>query len=162
MFCFFDCSKQRDKNYYILLNMFYYKIFCILYLDTGLEFHTLDISLDLNYILLQKHLCTFHLLLNTFSIIMVLLAGRDLNPRTQKGADLQSAAFNHFATYQFSVIFVSRLTGTAMGWNLHVRQLSDCSDAPLQRSINRASFTPQKIPFPHLGSITIAMCAPNR
>ena len=29
------------------------------------------------------------------------LAGRDSNPRTRMGADLQSAAFNHFATYQY-------------------------------------------------------------
>lgn len=29
------------------------------------------------------------------------LAGRDSNPRTRMGADLQSAAFSHFATYQY-------------------------------------------------------------
>ena len=29
------------------------------------------------------------------------LVGRDLNPRTRMGADLQSAAFSHFATYQY-------------------------------------------------------------
>ncbi len=37
-----------------------------------------------------------------------LLAGRDSNPRTPKRADLQSAAFNHSATYQYSKpLFVS-------------------------------------------------------
>ena len=35
------------------------------------------------------------------------LVGRDSNPRTRMGADLQSAAFSHFATYQYICAYLS-------------------------------------------------------
>ena len=36
----------------------------------------------------------------------ILLRGRDSNPRTPKRTDLQSVAFNHSATSQYSEVFL--------------------------------------------------------